>query len=198
RLFHPQSCMFRLPDVTGLLLPLFDAVAVAHAQRVIHRDLKPENILLTDTGAELKPKVLDFGLSIVDRLDHQDVETAADSFAGTTPYMAPEQLQGEILSGACDVYALGQMLWELLHGRRAFEGSRFDVVMAKMNVDGLEVVRSDLPADYRDLVRRCTLLDPTSRPTAREAFDRLRALPNAVPTATNFQFQEPEGPTNTT
>lgn len=177
QLFQFTSRPIRIPEVTGLFHYLFDAISAAHDQQVIHRDLKPENVMLENSVTDLLPKVFDFGLSIVDQFDHRDLETAIDSFAGTTPYMAPEQLKGDILSGACDVYALGQMLWEILHGEPAFKGPRVEVAIAKLKTDGLEVTRDDVTPDFRELVSNCTLLNPNARPLACDVRDWLKTLP---------------------
>lgn len=95
---------------------LFDqvcaAVAHAHAQLVVHRDLKPSNVLVNREGTV---KLLDFGIALV--LDPGDATTPATRVF-TPEYAAPEQLRGERVTTATDVYALGLMLYELLSGRR--------------------------------------------------------------------------------
>ncbi|MBS0487388.1 MAG: serine/threonine protein kinase [Proteobacteria bacterium] len=95
---------------------LFDqvcaAVAHAHAQLVVHRDLKPSNVLVNRDGSV---KLLDFGIALV--LDPGDAKTPATQVF-TPEYAAPEQLRGERVTTATDVYALGLLLYELLCGRR--------------------------------------------------------------------------------
>ncbi len=98
-----------------LFLQVCDAVAHAHARLVVHRDLKPGNILVT---AEGQVKLLDFGVAKL-LADDTDAELTAQAAAGLTPeYAAPEQLRGEPVSTATDVFALGRLLCLLLTGRR--------------------------------------------------------------------------------
>jgi serine/threonine-protein kinase len=100
-----------------------DAVQYAHGRLIVHRDLKPENIFVTATG-ELK--LLDFGIAKL--LTHDEAaEDATLTRAGLGPltpaYAAPEQVRGEPVSTATDVYALGVILFELLTGQRPFESA---------------------------------------------------------------------------
>ncbi|HXS73007.1 MAG TPA: serine/threonine-protein kinase [Rhodanobacteraceae bacterium] len=92
-----------------------EAVDFAHRHLVIHRDLKPGNIMV---DAEGEPKLLDFGIAKL--LPAQNAQMHSDTRLMTPEYAAPEQLRGEPVSTATDVYALGAVLFELLTGRRAF------------------------------------------------------------------------------
>lgn len=96
-----------------VFLKLCDAVAHAHRQLVVHRDLKPGNILVDTRG---EPKLLDFGIAKVLESDNTDNTSATGPRFFTRAYAAPEQLRGEPVTTATDIYALGAVLFELLTG----------------------------------------------------------------------------------
>ncbi len=104
-----------------LFLPVCDAVRFAHANLVVHRDLKPANILVTADG---RPVLLDFGIAKLLAHDETDAAlTQADDRLLTPEYAAPEQLRGEPVTAATDVWGLGVLLYELLSGARPFRGA---------------------------------------------------------------------------
>ncbi|MEP6881300.1 MAG: serine/threonine-protein kinase [Dokdonella sp.] len=100
----------------AMLASVCDAVAAAHRSLVVHRDIKPSNIVVDAAGA---PHLLDFGIAKL--LDESASDaTVTDARAMTPHYAAPEQIRGEAVTTATDVYALGVVLFELLTGRRPF------------------------------------------------------------------------------
>lgn len=105
-----------------LFLQVLAAVDYAHTQRVIHRDLKPSNILVRDGGEVV---LLDFGIAklLVDGQSAESELTAHGGAALTPHYASPEQIKGETLGPATDVYSLGVLLYELLCGRRPYESA---------------------------------------------------------------------------
>ena len=131
----------RLPfgDALSVARQIAQALAAAHAAGVVHRDLKPQNVMLTSHGV----KLLDFGVArLLPRLDGGDVETVltrSSTIAGTVPYMAPEQVQGEAVDARADIFAFGATLFEMLTGRRAFAGDSTASVITT-------VLRDDPPA----------------------------------------------------
>jgi serine/threonine protein kinase/Tfp pilus assembly protein PilF len=121
--FHAFANTRRLniTDRLKLFLLVCDAVEYAHRHYVVHSDLKPANILVTEHGV---PKLLDFGLARV--LSHELVRGSAEStltgLRGMTPeYASPEQMRGERVTTASDVYSLGVLLYELLTGQRPYK-----------------------------------------------------------------------------
>lgn len=105
----------------GILRPILDAVAHAHAQGIIHRDLKPSNILLDENGT---PRVMDFGIAA--RIDDPQDSSV---FSGSPFYMAPEYIEKREVSERSDIFAAGLILFELLAGQRAVHGETLGEVM---------------------------------------------------------------------
>ena len=100
-----------------------EGLAAAHAHGIIHRDLKPANVFVTTDG---RVKILDFGLAKVvpaSLTGETDTATASGVMFGTVGYMAPEQIRGEAVDGRTDIFAFGCVLYEMLAGRRAFDGA---------------------------------------------------------------------------
>ena len=94
------------------------AVSFAHQNLIVHRDLKPSNILITRDG---NVKLLDFGIAKLLKSETGDATTATGNFVFTPEYASPEQVRGEKLATASDVYSLGVILYELLTGSRPFQ-----------------------------------------------------------------------------
>jgi eukaryotic-like serine/threonine-protein kinase len=109
-----EACRLDLRQRVALMLPVCEAVAYAQARLVVHRDLKPSNILVDEGG---QPQLLDFGIAKLLDLPEDARETATGVLALSPAYAAPEQVLGETISTATDVYALGVVLYELLTGR---------------------------------------------------------------------------------
>ncbi len=122
-------------------LKLFNKVckAVAHAHRnlIIHRDLKPSNILVSRKG---EPKLLDFGISKLLDSEKSNDQTALTNLGAMTPeYASPEQLKGENVTTATDIYSLGVVLYKMLTGTHPFD------LKGKTNGDVLKVITEDEP-----------------------------------------------------
>src|SRR5437870_4325304 len=117
-----------LDEALKIAIEIVDALDKAHRQGVVHRDLKPSNVMLTKSGA----KLLDFGLaklkqdagpvSGLSALPTNPSMTAEETILGTLQYMAPEQLEGQEADARTDIFAFGVMLYEMVTGKKAFEG----------------------------------------------------------------------------
>jgi Tol biopolymer transport system component len=156
-----------------------DALDKAHRSGIVHRDLKPANIMLTKSGA----KLLDFGLAkptapqatlatLTTALPQQSPVTQEGTIVGTFQYMSPEQVEGKDLDARSDIFSLGTVLYEMLTGRRAFDGkSQLSVASAILEKDP-EPISSSVPLTPPALdhaVRRCLAKDPEDRwQTARD------------------------------
>ncbi len=114
-----------LGESVDLTIAIAGVLGYAHKLGVVHRDIKPDNIMLTKSG----PRILDFGLA---RPEGRSSLTQAGTALGTPTYMSPEQIRDdEHVDGRCDQYALGCVLFELITGRRPFEGDQSVQIMMK-------------------------------------------------------------------
>jgi eukaryotic-like serine/threonine-protein kinase len=158
----------RLPVATVVRLGavLADALAVVHRRGVVHRDVKPANVLL-DTGGH--PWLTDFGIA---RIVDATRVTATGIVVGTAAYMAPEQVRGEAVGPAADVYALGLVLLEAVTGHREYEGGAVESALARLH--RAPVVPATVPEPLATVVRAMTAPVPGNRPTAVEVAEALR------------------------
>ena len=100
-----------------LLLPIADALSMAHAKRIVHRDLKPDNVFICKGDGQIQPKLVDFGIAKLDK-GEGTFTTQAGAVLGSPEYMSPEQARGEDdLDLRTDVWSFCVVLYEALTGR---------------------------------------------------------------------------------
>ncbi|MCR6033261.1 protein kinase [Nocardioides sp. zg-579] len=148
---------------------LADALDHAHAHGIVHRDVKPGNVLVTPDG---RVKLADFGIA---RLLGEVVGvTRTGHTVGTIAYLAPEQVRGERVGAAADIYALGLLLLEALTGVRAYPGTSTESAVARLHHG--PTIPLSLPTGWPRLLAAMTAADPAERPTAETAATALRHL----------------------
>jgi serine/threonine protein kinase len=159
-------------EVVRLAVQIVDALAKAHGAGIVHRDLKPSNIMVDGDG---RVRVLDFGLAkLTDRgeaesgdktLVHES-KTAEGSILGTVQYMSPEQAEGKKVDFRSDIFSFGAVLYEMVTGRRAFQGgTAVSTLAAILKEEPKPVVEAapGTPRDLRRIIERCLRKDRDRR-----------------------------------
>jgi len=152
-------------------LQIVQGLIAAHDRRIIHRDLKPENLFVTSDG---RVKILDFGVAKLQAdpdesgrpVEELTTVTKAGSVIGTVAYMAPEQLRGKAVDHRSDIFAVGAILYEMLAGRRAFQGeTEVDTITAVLREGPAEIDldQARIPVGLQQVVRHCLEKEPEKR-----------------------------------
>jgi len=147
-----------------VLIDVAEALAYAHERGVVHRDVKPENIFLDERSG--RALLSDFGIARTITGDAQVPVTMANVAIGTPAYMSPEQLDGSPVDGRSDVYSLGLVGWEILSGRRPWQGEGIYGVIYRQRHEALaplDVLRPDLPGDLVRAIEVALAKDPRER-----------------------------------
>jgi eukaryotic-like serine/threonine-protein kinase len=180
-----------LEQALRIAIEIAGALDNAHRHGIIHRDLKPGNVMLTQIGA----KLLDFGLAKSSPIVGTSGDVSGDSatqhrglteegtILGTFQYMAPEQLEGIEADARTDIFAFGALLYEMVTGRRAFEGkTRTSLIAAIVDRDPppISSVQPLTPPALERIIRVCLAKDPDERwQTAHDLLLQLRWIEEA-------------------
>ena len=161
-------------DALDLGVQIAQGLAAAHGKGILHRDLKPENLFVTKDG---RVKILDFGLARLRAQDPisgsfdteqptRDTPTRQGAILGTVGYMSPQQAEGKPVDLRSDIFSLGAVLYEMVAGRRAFEGdspvSILSAILTKTPPPAGSL-RPGVPPDLDHIIRRCLEKDPERR-----------------------------------
>ncbi|MGW6423323.1 protein kinase domain-containing protein [Nocardia sp. NPDC055053] len=158
---------FAEPSLLALGHGLAEALVAIHGAGVVHRDLKPSNVLLAVDG----PKVVDFGIA---RAVEDTALTTTGKVIGSPGFMCPEQVTGEPLGPACDVFALGGVLTFAASGHGPFGTA--EIVQMLWRIVYEEPRLEGLPPSLRPLVAACVAKDAAARPTPREVLAELAGI----------------------
>src|SRR5690606_20205910 len=144
----------------GVALGVAAALAAIHVAGLVHRDLKPANVILSLSG----PRVIDFGVARA--LDRETGVAMSGELLGSPGWWAPEQVRGEVVTPAADIFAWGCLVAYAGNGRHPF--GRGDPITLATRVLHTRPDLGALPAPLNELARRATAMEPGQRPTAQE------------------------------
>ena len=171
-----------LPQALNCMAQVLSALDFAHKQGVVHRDIKPANMMLTPAGAV---KLMDFGIA---KATADNKLTMTGTTMGSVYYMSPEQIQGvATLDGRADIYSVGVTLYELVTGKRPFDGeSQYSIMAAHLEKTPVPPITLDpqLPQALNDAILMAVSKDPNARFQTAGAFrNALIGVAGTIPTS---------------
>jgi eukaryotic-like serine/threonine-protein kinase len=181
-------------EIVELLTGVAEGLAAAHEARILHRDIKPANILVSQSGYA---KLADFGLAKLAESPGSDdaTRTGTGVIVGTTAYMSPEQAKGLECDARSDIFSLGVVLYEMLAGRRPFEGRSSPETLQKIVHEQAPPLSDKIPASLRDLVEKALEKEPQDRYQAvREMVVDLRRIARRAESAVPAASATPRSP----
>ena len=158
--------LLHVEDVVKIIYKCAKALHYAHKRGVIHRDIKPSNIMLTNDN---DVRIIDFGIAILRDSEISKIE----GIAGSPSYMSPEQVQGNDLTPASDLYSLGAVMYELLTGFRPFRASSLSKLLNQIvyaTPPPIHTLRLGSPEELEEIVAIALQKDPAARFTSGSDF----------------------------
>lgn len=155
-----------LEGALSLLKQIAAGLRTAHENGIVHRDLKPANIMLVKSAEGETAKIIDFGIAKIFGRTEDEELTATGASLGTPSYMSPEQIRGETVDARSDIYAFGCVMYEILTGRRAFEGrTTFETMQRHLGADPPPMMIGDRSVLFplREVTLKCVSKDPGDR-----------------------------------
>lgn len=159
-----------LREASNFALQVAQGLTAAHEHHIVHRDLKPENLFLTQDD---RVKILDFGVAKLQTppdetrgIETLTTVTKSGAVIGTVAYMSPEQLRGRPVDHRSDIFSFGAILYEMLSGRRAFQGeTEVDTMTAVLREEptAANLDQAAVPAAYQDVLKHCLEKEPDDR-----------------------------------
>ncbi len=154
-----EKAHFSYDQIADIIAQVAEAIDYAHRKGIIHRDIKPANIIIT---TDEKVKITDFGIA---KIASSNLTTTGQ-FLGTPNYMSPEQVSGAPVDGRSDIFSLGVVLYELLTGRKPFQGDNLTAISYKIVHEDFTPpaeLSSEVPPEFNPIVARAMAKDPWNR-----------------------------------
>lgn len=169
-------------ETIEILLPVLQALELAHQKGIIHRDLKPDNIFICDTVEGRIIKILDFGISKIVTDELKDKLTRTGVVMGTPYYMSPEQAKGDKNQDhRLDIYAIGVIMYECLCGKVPFRGDTYNEVLYKVLIEhpnfSLDFEGIEIPEKLLKIIKKAIEKEPSLRyQSCQELYNELNEL----------------------